>query len=1441
MKQSRTLCLGLLLLCALLAAAALTFAAGAAENVVYISDYGDNANSGLSADAPVQTMNQAFKKLGAAGGTVVICDTVTVTEAVATFPERDSLITFTSLHGGVNYKAKAASLILQSDVFLGGPTKFENLRISSSNGVDIFCRGNDLTLGFGIENIYSSNPVAIWGGTNCALSGTTAISARYFGYTIEIDSGTWWYVRGGSIRTGEGQAVGTVGDVTIIINGGTITSTTTDPAKNGIIAVAGFDALDGDANIIINGGTINCSVMGLGRPGTNATSSGNAYCEGNVNITINGGNFRAGTTVGAVHDTVASYVGGDFTLTVTGGNFADGFKGFNAECVRGNATYDIADSIDLPTVGFDKVVYVSDAGSDTNDGQSAKTALKTLTAAAKAVGEDGGVIVVCGNLTVASETLPAHEKSLRITGQHVGQSYNSVLTVTGKVTFGGETRIENLTLAGNGRLSGGGHDLTVDEGVKGGSLSLDGGSGSVSHGVTVKSGSFANVSGGSVSHGDAATYVILEGGSVGTVYGGGAGTVGSSTVSVRGGSVTSGVYATEAGTAGDGGIELRGGSVAGIVAAAKSGKIAGSYAALNKGATVTAQMRTDGYASEFVPEATVYVKDGSSGAGYSPETAVGDLVDAVKKLPGGGTIVVCGTLTLESGKTLRALPDKLTITSNYGGVDYRLTDGACIKLYKSISLASETELRDLTVIAAANGTYISAEGNALTIGKGVECRLYPDSRVEDYPALVGGSFSISPALQKSVTLNVYSGTWGSVTAGQYSTDAASAASRTATGDLVLNVYGGRFTDDCFVAGRNLLNGNATLNAYGGEFACSVFGIAAGSTVTGNVTVNAAGASFEGDLLAGQDNTAVLNGSYTLNVTTANLDRVGTVKGTETLGGTHTSKLVTPEGLDLDAEMTGTVSYQNPIAGFADPSVVYADGWYYYTYANSYAGKPGLYMAKAANLCDIGKVEPVLIWSQALTGQAADMEALWAPQLYKLNGKWYIYAACQFPSKFGSNADLKNRLPYVWIADTDDPIGSYTFFGCMENVDTEAYSYLSPRLIEHDGNLYMFCSGFFRAEDGQNGTHIQRMRVCRLDSPTKMATKQIVISTPEYSWEAGIMEGPFPFYGKDGTLYLIFAGGHTRTDEYCTGIMRFNGSATDSLTEVSLWEKFATPLQFTDYSTGVYSPGAMIVTTSPDGKTLYGVYHAKEYHYSAYTMRRMYMQEITFDEKGFPTMTAAQPTSTVYTMALNPLPLAERIVGFDVRETSVVSRFEASRTYQNQFTDVTEKHWFYPYVKAAYEYTLANGTSTTKFSPDGKFTVAQALTAAVNIHKAYYNKTVRTAAAGEAWYAPYVEYCIANGIIKNGQFTNLNADISRGDMAVVFANILPDSEYKAIRDGSNPDVTDSMPCAAAVRKLYRAGIVGGDAGSGNYRPNDAIARSEACVIFTRIAAAEYRQK
>ena len=86
---------------------------------------------------------------------------------------------------------------------------------------------------------------------------------------------------------------------------------------------------------------------------------------------------------------------------------------------------------------------------------------------------------------------------------------------------------------------------------------------------------------------------------------------------------------------------------------------------------------------------------------------------------------------------------------------------------------------------------------------------------------------------------------------------------------------------------------------------------------------------------------------------------------------------------------------------------------------------------------------------------------------------------------------------------------------------------------------------------------------------------------------------------------------------------------------------------------------------------------------------------------------------------------------------------------------------------------------------------------------------------------------------------MNQPISRGDMAIVFANILPESEYTVVREKALTDVEDGAAYAAAVRKLANAGIVGGDAGTGKFRPADDVKRSEACVIFTRIAVASMR--
>ncbi len=195
-----------------------------------------------------------------------------------------------------------------------------------------------------------------------------------------------------------------------------------------------------------------------------------------------------------------------------------------------------------------------------------------------------------------------------------------------------------------------------------------------------------------------------------------------------------------------------------------------------------------------------------------------------------------------------------------------------------------------------------------------------------------------------------------------------------------------------------------------------------------------------------------------------------------------------------------------------------------------------------------------------------------------------------------------------------------------------------------------------------------------------------------------------------------------------------------------------------------------------------------------------------------------------------------VVGSSFDTLNKQGGFAPTRTYGGQFADVAS-HWSLEYVKTAYEYGLANGTSASAFSPEGTFTVAQALTAAANIHTAYNGTKVRAAAAGEAWYTPYVEYCVTSGIIGDGQFADYNKNITRGEMAIVFANILPESEYKAIRTYTLSDMNDTLPSAAAVKKLAEAGIVGG--AGGKYNPQNDIKRGEACVIFTRIAVAAMR--
>jgi hypothetical protein len=98
----------------------------------------------------------------------------------------------------------------------------------------------------------------------------------------------------------------------------------------------------------------------------------------------------------------------------------------------------------------------------------------------------------------------------------------------------------------------------------------------------------------------------------------------------------------------------------------------------------------------------------------------------------------------------------------------------------------------------------------------------------------------------------------------------------------------------------------------------------------------------------------------------------------------------------------------------------------------------------------------------------------------------------------------------------------------------------------------------------------------------------------------------------------------------------------------------------------------------------------------------------------------------------------------------------------------------------------------------------------------------------------VDYAKTNGIISSDYSWNTNA--TRAGYIDIFAKSLPDSALRQINtvdDGAIPDVPMSHPNAAAIYKLYRAGILEGSDAARSCNPSANIRRSEVAAILTRM--------
>ena len=130
----------------------------------------------------------------------------------------------------------------------------------------------------------------------------------------------------------------------------------------------------------------------------------------------------------------------------------------------------------------------------------------------------------------------------------------------------------------------------------------------------------------------------------------------------------------------------------------------------------------------------------ADGDGLTPETAVNSinvaysLLDPTKD----GTVVICGEFTQNANFARASSAKSITLTSVYGGVDYR-ESGAVYKVNGNrFGLADDTTFENITFETAGGSFLLVAQHHAVTIGEGVEMRNFDGSTLGKAFWVVGG-------------------------------------------------------------------------------------------------------------------------------------------------------------------------------------------------------------------------------------------------------------------------------------------------------------------------------------------------------------------------------------------------------------------------------------------------------------------------------------------------------------------------------------------------------------------------------------------------------------------------------------------------------------------------------------------------------------------------------
>ncbi len=301
-----------------------------------------------------------------------------------------------------------------------------------------------------------------------------------------------------------------------------------------------------------------------------------------------------------------------------------------------------------------------------------------------------------------------------------------------------------------------------------------------------------------------------------------------------------------------------------------------------------------------------------------------------------------------------------------------------------------------------------------------------------------------------------------------------------------------------------------------------------------------------------------------------------------------------------------IEYVNPIAPQrADPWVYKNDDGVYYFIATA-PEYDRIEIRKSNTINGIGTAKPEVVWEKHEKGVMGGY--IWAPELHKINGKWYIYFAA------GDAENVWHIRMYALSNDSDDPTtGDWVEEG---RIFTQKDSFsLDATTFENNGDLYYVWAQGVR--EGENTS----LLISKMESPTKLMGPEVIICDPTLDWERRgykVNEGP-AVLKKNGKIFLTYSASATDAN-YCIGMLWADENA--NLLDPHSWHKSQDPVFYTNKEARRFGPGHSCFTVAEDGKTDVLIYHARVYEqirgnslfdFNRHTRAR----SIAWDEKGMP--------------------------------------------------------------------------------------------------------------------------------------------------------------------------------------------------------------------------------